>query len=155
MFKIGDKIVYPMHGAGTIVGIEKKKILGDTHEYYILEMPAGNVKVMVPVKNAEEIGVRNVLTEEYVDEVIDVFKNYIGEKYDNNWNKRYRENIERMKKGDLKEIAKIAKALLVRDREKALSNAERKMFVNAKNILFSELSLIKKMSYEELEEMLF
>lgn len=155
MFKIGDKIVYPMHGAGTIIGIETKKILGQTHEYYILSIPVGDMKVMIPTDNLDEIGIRDVSTETEADEVIDVFKTCEEEVTENNWNKRYRDNIERMKKGDLADIARITKSLLLRDRKKSLSNAERKMLNNAKHILISELVLAKKMTYDDLENMLF
>ena len=155
MFKIGDKIVYPMHGAGTIVGIESKKILGKMHEYYILSIPAGDMKVMVPTENIEEIGIRDVLSETEADEVIDIFKTCEEEKTEDNWNKRYRDNIEKMRKGDLKDIARITKSLFVRDNKKSLSSAERKVFNSAKHILISELVLSKKMTYEELDDLLF
>lgn len=155
VFKIGDKIVYPMHGAGTIVGIETKKILGEIHEYYVLSIPVGDMKVMIPTDNLDEIGIRNVSTEAEADEVIDVFKTFDEEETENNWNKRYRENMERMKTGDLQDIARITKALILRDRKKSLSNAERKMLSNAKHILLSELVLAKKMKHEDLENLLF
>ena len=155
MFNIGDKIVYPMHAAGTIAGIEKKKILGEIHEYYVLKIPIGDMKVMIPTDSFGEVGIREVSTENEADKVIDVFKNWGEEETENNWNKRYRDNIERMKTGNLEDIAKIAKALVLRDKKKSLSNAERKMLNNAKHILLSELVLAKKMTYEDLESMLF
>ena len=153
MFKIGDKIVYPMHGAGTIIGIETKKILGQTHEYYILSIPVGDMKVMIPTDNLDEIGIRDVSTETEADEVIDVFKTCEEEVTENNWNKRYRDNIERMKKGDLADIARITKSLLLKDRKKSLSNAERKMLNNAKQILVSELVLAEHATQDEVEEL--
>lgn len=155
MFKIGDKIVYPMHGAGTIIGIETKKILGELHEYFVLSIPIGDMKVMIPTDNLDEIGIREVSTEKKADETISVFLNSDEEITESNWNKRYRENIERMKKGDIIDVARIAKSLFVRDKKKSLSNAERKMLSNAKHILLSELVLSKKMTYEELENILF
>lgn len=155
VFKIGDKIVYPMHGAGTIVGIETKKILGEIHEYYILSIPVGDMKVMIPTDNLDEIGIRDISTESEADEVIDVFKTYEEEETESNWNKRYRDNMERMKTGNLADIARITKTLILRDRRKSLSNAERKMLSNAKHILISELVLAKKMNHEDLESLLF
>ena len=86
MFKIGDKIVYPMHGAGTIVGIETRKILGEIHEYYVLSIPVGDMKVMIPTDNLDEIGIRDISTEKEADEVIDVFKTCDEEIMENNWN---------------------------------------------------------------------
>lgn len=155
MFNIGDKIVYPMHGAGTIEGVETKKILGEEHEYFVLKMPVGDMKVMVPTNNLKEVGIREVSDKEEADRVIDLFLVFEDEEPENNWNKRYRDNIERMKSGSLEDIAKIAKSLIIRDKKKSLSNAERKMLSNAKHIMLSELVLAKKMTYEELDSMLF
>ena len=155
MFKIGDKIVYPMHGAGTIVGIETKKILGATHDYYVLQIPIGDMKVMIPIDNLEEIGIRDVSDEQEADRVIQLFKEYEGDVFESNWNKRYRDNMERMRLGSLCDIAKITKTLFIRDRQKSLSNAERKMLSNAKHILISELLIAKKTTYEVLEALLF
>lgn len=155
MFHIGDKIVYPMHGAGTIIGIETKKVLGKTHEYYVLKIPIGDMKVMIPTDNLEGIGIRDVSTEEEADETIELFKAYEGDVLESNWNKRYRDNIERMHRGMLSDIAKLTKTLILRDRQKTLSNAERKMLNNAKHILLSELLTAKNSTYEELEALLF
>ncbi len=153
MFQIGDKIVYPMHGAGIIVDIEEQKILGETHKYYILEMPINNMKVMLPVNNAEAIGIRRIVDEAEADKAIKHF-NECEDVSTDNWNQRYRENIERIKSGDLLEVAAVAKALLLRDRRKSLSNAERKMLSNAKGILISELVLAKQKTYDEINQML-
>ena len=155
MFKIGDKIVYPLHGAGTIMGIETKKVLGKNQEYYVLQIPIGDMKVMIPTDNIEEIGIREVSSEKEADEVIEFFKAYEGDSFESNWNKRYQDNIKRLREGNLVEVAKIAKTLLTRDKEKALSNAERKMLSNSKHILVSELVIAKKVSQKELEAMLF
>jgi len=155
VFKIGDKIVYPMHGAGTIIGVETKKVLGNIHEYFILQIPVGDMKVMIPTDNLDGIGIREVSTEAEADMVIEIFKSFEGDPFESNWNKRYRDNIERMRCGDLCDIAKIAKSLILRDKQKSLSNAERKMLSNAKHIMLSELVLAKKTTYEILEAMLF
>lgn len=155
MFKIGDKIVYPLHGAGTITGIETKKVLGNTHEYFVLQIPIGDMKVMIPTDNIEEIGIREISSEIEADNVIEFFKAYEGDEFESNWNKRYQDNIKRLREGSLIEVAKIVKSLLQRDKEKALSNAERKMLSNSKHILISELVIAKKMSQNDLEKLLF
>lgn len=155
VFKIGDKIVYPMHGAGTIVGVETKKVLGSMHEYFVLQIPVGDMKVMIPTDNLEEIGIRCISSKEEADEVIEIFKTFEGDPFESNWNKRYRDNMERMRKGVLSDIAKITKTLILRDRQKSLSNAERKMLNNAKHILISELVLSKQTTTEDLEMLLF
>lgn len=154
MFKIGDKIAYPMHGAGVIEGVETKRILGEEHKYYVLKLSMGNVQVMVPTANIEEIGVRAIVSSEEADAVIRSFIACADEEDDMNWNKRYRENIERLKEGKLSEVAHVTKSLILRDRKKSLSNAERKMLNNAKAVLISELVLSKGMSYAEIEDML-
>ncbi len=153
VFKIGDKVVYPMHGAGIIEGVEEKCILGEKHKYYVLKMPVGDMKVMIPINNIEGIGVRNIVSAEEADRVLKVFE-ACGEDDNSNWNKRYRENMEKMRIGELSEIAYVTKTLMLRDRRKSLSNAERKMLANAKNILLSELVLSKGISHTEAEELL-
>ncbi len=153
MFNIGDEIVYPMHGAGIIVDIEEKKILGELHKYYILQISVSDMKVMLPVNNTETIGIRRIVSENAANEAINHFLS-CEEDENNNWNQRYRENIEKMKSGNLIDIATVAKTLLLRDNKKSLSNAERKMLSNAKNILISELVLAKRMSADKIKEIL-
>ena len=151
MFNVGDKIVYPMHGAGVIDAIEEKDILGEKQSYYILKMP-GEVKVMVPTAKAEEIGVRNVIDKSSVDKVISVLEQD-ETAMDKNWNKRYRDNMEKMKSGDAYEIADVVRNLSFKQKEKGLSTGEKKMLNNAKQILVSELVLAEHASQEEVEQL--
>ncbi len=153
MFDIGDRIVYPMHGAGVIVDIEEKKILGEVHKYYVMQISVSDMKVMLPVNNTETIGIRKIVTKDAANEAINHFRD-CGEDGNDNWNQRYRDNIEKLKTGDLFDVATVAKTLLLRDQKKSLSNAERKMLSNAKNIMISELVLAKEQSYAEIENML-
>lgn len=153
VFNIGDKVVYPMHGAGVIVSIEEKRILNENHQYYVVKMPVGDMKVMLPINNVDEIGVREIVDGEEANNVIKLFGE-CGEDDNNNWNKRYRENIERLKSGDLRQVAWVTKTLILRDKKKSLSNAERKMLNNSKNILISELVLSTGKTYQEVEELL-
>ena len=153
MFNIGDQIVYPMHGAGIIVDIEEKKILGALHKYYILQISVSDMKVMLPVNNTETIGIRRIVSEDVANEAINHFLS-CDEDDNNNWNQRYRENIEKLKTGSIMDVATVAKTLMLRDNKKSLSNAERKMLSNARNILISELVLSKNMSVEEIKELL-
>lgn len=154
MFKIGDKIAYPMHGAGIIEGVESRRILGEEHRYYILKLSMREIKVMVPIAKIDEIGVRCIISEEQADEVIREFRTGNECDAEQNWNKRYRDNIEKLKSGNLIDVAHVVKSLLLRDKIKSLSNAERKMMVNAKNVLISELVLSKKTDYETIENLL-
>lgn len=154
MFKIGDKIAYPMHGAGVIEGVENKRILGEEHQYFILKLSTGDVKVMIPIAKIEEIGIRYVVSSEQADTVIEEFQADENNDEEQNWNKRYRDNIEKLKVGKLSDVAHITKCLLLRDKKKSLSNAERKMLNNAKNVLISELVLSKNTDYQTIEAML-
>ena len=152
MFNVGDKIVYPMHGAGTIDAIEEKDILGEKQAYYIIKMP-GEVKVMVPTAKAEEIGVRNIINKDSANKVFQILEANETE-MSNNWNKRYRDNMEKMKSGDIYEVADVVRNLAFKQKEKGLSTGEKKMLNNAKQILVSELVLAEHASQEEVETLI-
>lgn len=149
MFNVGDYIVYPMHGAGTIDAIEEKDILGQKQTYYILKMP-GEVKVMVPTDKAEEIGVREIIDKTSADKVFKILEEDKTE-MSMNWNKRYRDNMEKMKSGDIYELADVVRNLSFKQKEKGLSTGEKKMLTNAKQILVSELVLAENASKDEVE----
>ena len=151
MFNIGDKIVYPMHGAGTIDAIEEKNILGEKHNYYIIKMP-GEVKVMVPTDKAEEVGVRNIINKEEAAKVMSVLGQNETE-MSQNWNKRYRDNMDKMKSGDVYEVADVVRNLSFKQKEKGLSTGEKKMLNNAKQILVSELVLAEHASQKKVEKL--
>ena len=152
MFNIGDNIVYPMHGAGTISSIEEKEILGEKQQYYIIKMP-GEVMVMVPTAKAEAMGVRNVIDEKSASSVLQVLEKDETE-MSNNWNKRYRENLDKMKTGNIYEVADVVRNLSFKQKEKGLSTGEKKMLVNAKQILISELVLAEHSSKDEVENLI-
>ena len=150
MFNVGDKIVYPMHGAGTIDSIEEKDILGEKQSYYILKMPS-NVKVMIPTAKAEEVGVRNIIDKQSAEKVFTVLSQDETE-MEKNWNKRYRDNMDKMKSGDIYEVADVVRNLSFKQKEKGLSTGEKKMLNNAKQILVSELALVEQSNQEDVEE---
>ncbi|SHJ89915.1 CarD family transcriptional regulator [Paramaledivibacter caminithermalis] len=141
MFNIGDKVVYPMHGAGIIESIEEKEILGEKRKYYILRLPLRNMKVMIPLDNVDTMGLREIISEKEVEQVIAVL-NDDKSKMPQNWNRRYRANMDKIKSGDIYEVAGVVRNLMLRDKEKGLSTGERKMLNNAKQILVSELVLV-------------
>ena len=151
MFNVGDKIVYPMHGAGTIDAIEEKDILGEKQDYYIIKMP-GEVKVMVPISKASDIGVRSVIDKSEAGKVLEVLEANETE-MSNNWNKRYKENMEKMKSGSIYEVADVVRNLSYKQKEKGLSTGEKKMLNNAKQILVSELVLAEHASENEVENL--
>ena len=151
MFNVGDKIVYPMHGAGKIESIEERNVLGEKQSYYILKMP-GEVKVMVPTTNAEQVGVRGIIDKDSADKVFRILEQD-ETSMDKNWNKRYRDNMEKLKSGDAYQIADVVRNLSFKQKEKGLSTGEKKMLNNAKQILVSELVLAQHSTKEEVEEL--
>lgn len=152
MFNVGDKIVYPMHGAGVIDSIEEKEILGEKKQYYILKMP-GEVKVMVPTANAENMGVRNIIDKNGAKKVLSILEKDETEMPEN-WNKRYRDNLEKIKTGDVYEVADVVRNLTFKQKERGtLSTGEKKMLDNAKVILVSELALAEGSSNDEIEQL--
>lgn len=153
MYNIGDKIVYPMHGAGIIEAIEEKKFLKEKQSYYIMRMPIGDMMVMIPINNTVEIGIRNVIDNETALTVIQVFSDSVPD-MNENWNKRYRENMIKIKTGDILEVADVVKSLMLREKTRGLSTGERKMLNNAKQILISELVLAQVAVHDVIEQML-
>jgi CarD family transcriptional regulator len=153
LFNIGDKVVYPLHGAGVIESIEEKEILGERQKYYIMKMPIGNMKVMVPMRSVKSIGLREVVDEETVTRVLERLKSRdLGTNA--NWNRRYRANMDKMRSGDIYQVADVVRSLMLRDREKGLSTGERKMLDNARQILISELVLAKGIDEEQASDLL-
>ena len=150
MFQVGDKIVHPMHGAGVIDSIVSKKVNGVVRDYYILKLPVGGMLVMIPTANTEEIGVRPVVDRAEADRLIAAMPD-IQVDMTQNWNRRYRENMLRINSGDLMEVARVVKGLMLRDGDRGLSTGERKMLHSAKQILISELVLSQDSSYEDME----
>lgn len=153
MFCVGDKVVYPMHGAGIIEAIEEKEILGKRRKYYIMKLPIGDMRVMIPLDAVESAGLRSVIDEEECDRVMEILQNRSC-KMSNNWNKRYRANLDKMKSGDIFEVAEVVRNLAIRDKEKGLSTGERKMLDNARQILISELVLARDCEESEVSDLL-
>lgn len=152
-FRVGDRIAHPLHGAGVIRGIENRKINGTEQEYYVLKLPVGDMLVMIPVESCGDIGVRPIITPEEAWAIIDAIPD-IDVEMTQNWNKRYRENMIRIKSGKLMEVASVVKGLMARDMERGLSTGERKMLHSAKQILISEIVLSVGCEYDEIEEKL-
>ena len=150
LYQVGDKIVHPMHGAGVIDSIIQKKMNGVVREYYTLKLPVGSMSVLIPTDHTDEIGVRPVMDAAKTGAVLDAMGK-IDVRMASNWNRRYRENMEKLKSGDLYEVARVVKSLLHRENEKGLSTGERKMLRTAKQILISEMALSTGEPYSDLE----
>ena len=150
MYQVGDKIVHPMHGAGVIESVVEEKISGKLVQFYVFKMPISGLTLKIPTANTELIGIRNILSAGEIEAVIEKIPT-LSIDMTANWNHRYRENMERIKSGDLIEVSGVIKALMHRDSERGLSNGERKMLHSAKQILISEIVLAESVAYPDAE----
>jgi CarD family transcriptional regulator len=153
LYKVGDKVVYPHHGAGTVVKKEKREVLGEKREYLTIKILHNDMTVNVPTENAEKVGLRKVIGEDMVKVVVKALTGG-GTQMPKNWNRRFKHNRDKMKTGDILELAEVVRNLSLRDHEKGLSTGEKQMFVKAKKILASELMYAKDMDEEEAAEWL-
>ena len=153
MYLVGDKVVHPMHGAGIIEGVTEERISGRKASYYVFRLPVGGLVLKIPTENCANIGVRALSS---VDEIGEVLRRIpeMDAEMTANWNHRYRENMQRIKSGDLLEVARVIKGLMWRDAQRGLSNGERKMLHTAKQILVSEIVLVQDRVYQEAERCL-
>lgn len=140
MFQIGDKVVYPMHGAGVIEAIEEREVLGEKRKYYVINMPVGKMKIMLPMANVHSLGLRDVIRHSEISHVLETLRGREAAA-DLAWNRRYRANMEKIRSGDIFEVAEVIKSLASREQKKGLSTGEKKMYDNAFQILVSELVL--------------
>ena len=153
MYEVGDKIVYPMHGAGVIESIEEKEFLGEKLKYYVMRMPLGEIKIMIPINKAGSIGIRSVIDKSVADMVLNYLEKMSVEET-SNWNRRYRENMKKIKSGNVFDVAEVVKTLTIREKQKGLSTGERKMPNSAKRILISELVFAENMEPDEIENII-
>ena len=153
MFKIGDKIVYPMHGAGTIDSIEKKEFLGEEKDYFILKMPIGDMDISIPTSKINDMNIRDVITKGEGDRVLRILDEDPTDMSDN-WTVRYRQNQEILKTGNVYEVAEMVRNLAILDKDKGLSTTEKKLLNRARRILASELVMAGSLKKEEAEAMI-
>ena len=148
MYEVGDKAVYPHHGAGKIVRIDQKEILGQSRDYLTIQILHNDMTVMVPVENADRAGLRKVVDVGVTDKVIEVLG---GDptKMPKNWSRRYKHNRDKLKTGDIFEVAEVVRNLAIRHADKGLSTGEKQMFTKAKRILASELMYARDFNEEE------
>lgn len=151
MYLIGDRVVHPMHGAGVIENITEERIGGQSCRYYVFRMPVGGLVLKIPTENCAGVGIRSLSAPSEIQCVMDAIPQM---KIDMtaNWSLRYRENMERLKSGNLMEVAAVIKGLMWRERKRGLSNGERKMLYNAKQILISEIVLVEDSEYDIVEQ---
>ena len=153
LFNVGDKIVYPMYGAGVIENLEQQEVDGTNQTYYVMVIPVGNLKIKISARKAETLGMRQVYDKE---KVLNIIKSAIGQPLEmpENWNQRYKENMERIKSGNLLEVAVVFRNLLYREKQRGLSSAEKKMLTTAKQIIVSEIALSQNVEKGIAEEIL-
>jgi CarD family transcriptional regulator len=149
-FSIGDNVVYPHHGAGQVIKKEKKEILGETREYLTIKILHNDMTVMVPCENAGKAGLRRVIDEDTVKKVLGVLSDEVSE-MPKNWNRRFKHNRDKIKTGDIYELAEVVRNLAVREQDKGLSTGEKQMYTRAKKILASEMMSALEKTEDEAE----
>ena len=152
-FDVGDKVVYPHHGAAVIERREKKEVFGETREYLVLKLAYGDLTLMVPCDNTDEVGLREVINDEEVEEVFAVLRKKEA-RMPTNWSRRYKNHVEKLKSGDIYQVAEVVRNLSIRDKDKGLSAGEKRMLTRARQILVSELTFAIGVSEEEAEKKL-
>ena len=149
-FDVGDKVVYPHHGAAVIERRENKEVFGETREYLVLKLAYGDLTLMVPCDNTDEVGLREVINDEEVEEVFAVLRKKEA-RMPTNWSRRYKNHVEKLKSGDIYQVAEVVRNLSIRDKDKGLSAGEKRMLTRARQILVSELTFAIGVSEEEAE----
>jgi CarD family transcriptional regulator len=149
-FEVGDNVVYPHHGAGKVVKKEDKNILGEVRQYLTIKILHNDMTVMVPCENAGKAGLRRVIDEETVQKVLAVLSDDVSE-MPKNWNRRFKHNRDKIKTGDIYELAEVVRNLAIREQDKGLSTGEKQMYTRAKKILASELMYALEMTEDEAE----
>jgi CarD family transcriptional regulator len=150
-FEVGDSVVYPHHGAGKVLRKELKDVLGERREYLTIKILHNDMTVMVPTENASVAGLRRVIDEETVKKVLAVLQDECSE-MPKNWNRRFKHNRDKIKTGDIYELAEVVRNLAIRENQKGLSTGEKQMYTRAKKILASELMYALEMNEEEVDE---
>jgi len=153
-FRVGDKVVYPHHGAAVIEGLENKELFGEKRKYYILRLAYGDLTLMVPTDSTDEVGLRQVTPAKEVPKVLKVLKKQEPTQNTTNWSRRFKANVEKLRSGDIYQVADVVRSLHQRDKEKGLAAGEKRMLTKARQILVSELTFSKNCDEEAAEKML-
>jgi CarD family transcriptional regulator len=152
-FKVGDTVVYPHHGAALVEAIETRTVRGEEREYLVLRVQQGDLTVKVPVDNVEDVGVRDVVSQEGLDRVYGVLRQPYTEE-PTNWSRRYKANLEKLASGDVIKVAEVVRDLWRREKDRGLSAGEKRLLAKAKHILISEVKLAEKTNEDQAEAIL-
>ena len=154
MLSIGDRVVYPMHGAGIIESIEEQEIMGEVQSYYVLKIPFGNMRVLIPLDKADDVGLRSIIDAGEIDAVEKVLGDAPELSDGGSWNRRFNANMTKLKSGNIFEVAEVVRNLTLSDRVKKISSGENRLLDTAKHILASELALAAERELSEMEKWL-
>jgi CarD family transcriptional regulator len=153
LFQVGDKVVYPHHGAAIIKGLEEKEVYGQRKQYFVLRLSYGDLTLMVPADNTEEVGIRDVIARDELDKVFKVLRSKEC-RMPTNWSRRFKTHVEKLRSGDIYQVAEVVRNLARREKEKGLSAGEKRMLSKARQILVSELTFAADVEEQEAEKML-
>jgi CarD family transcriptional regulator len=153
-FRVGDKVVYPHHGAAVIESLEKKEFYGEEREYFVLKLAYGELILKVPTDSCEEVGLRQVTPSRELPKVFKELKKVEPAQNTTNWSRRFKANVEKLRSGDIYKVSEVVRSLHQRDKEKGLSAGEKRMLTKARQILVSELTFARNIEETEAEELL-
>lgn len=148
MFRVGDKVVYPHHGAAIIKGVEEREVHGEKRDYFVLRLSYGDLTLLVPMDNTEEVGIRGVIGRDELEKVFKVLRSKEC-RMPTNWSRRFKTHVEKLRSGDIYQVAEVVRNLARRDKEKGLSAGEKRMLAKARQILLSEITFAAEV--DELE----
>ena len=152
MYKVGSKVVYPLHGVGVINSIEDKTVLGATRSYYIIKLAISDMTVMIPTERSDELGLRLIVTDHDVRKALRIVNSEITD-MDEDWKTRYQHNFEKIKSGSIFDVAEVVRNLFHRNKIKELSIMEKKLYENAYRLLVDEISYVKDMEKEDVQNL--
>ena len=152
MYKLGSKVVYPLHGVGVINSIEDKTVLGETRSYYIIKLAISDMTVMIPTERSDQLGLRLIVTDHDVRKALKIINSEKAD-MDEDWKTRYQHNFEKIKSGSIFDVAEVVRNLFHRNKIKELSIMEKKLYENAYRLLVDEISYVKEMEKEEVQNL--
>jgi CarD family transcriptional regulator len=153
-FRVGDKVVYPHHGAATIENSIEREVDGNTRKYWVLRLSYGDLTLMVPMDGTEEVGLRGVVPKDEIEAVFTVLRSKKQAPASSNWSRRFKNHVEKLRSGDIYQVAEVVRNLTQRDKQKGLSAGEKRMLTKARQILVSELTFAAGVKEEKAEAML-